>query len=283
MKPSTKKFSKDYLSRGFSLLPLHTAVERNGVLTCSCGKEDCAAPAKHPLGNLVPKGLKDASSSPDKIKGWFSSLAARNIGIATGNVSAIIVLDIDVRHNGDKSLAVLEKKYEPLPKTLRWKTGGGGEHILFKYPGETIKNSAGMLGEGIDVRGDNGYIVAPPSRHITGNYYQLYDGVTLDTELAEIPAWLLDLLRQGKGSNSTSAKGPAIRDVVRAQVPEGQRNTTIARISGHLLAKRVDTRICLDLVLAFNEKYCSPPLDEKEVAKVVASIEHLAFTKLINR
>lgn len=283
MRPSVKKYTKDYVSRGFCLLPLHTALEKGGTLICSCGKKDCSAPAKHPWGNLVPKGLKDASSSSEKIRRWFSSLSSKNVGIATGRISAIIALDIDVRHNGDKSLAALEEKHSPLPTTLRWKTGGGGEHILFKHPGGTLKNSAGMLGEGIDVRGDGGYIVAPPSRHITGNYYELHNDVSIDEKLAEIPAWLLALLRKGKSSSNSSGKGQAIRDVVREKVPEGQRNTTIARISGHLLAKRVDARICLDLMLAFNEKYCSPPLDEKEVTRTVASIEHLAFTKLINR
>lgn len=283
MKSSIKKCAEQYIQRGFSIIPLHTAIQRGEKFSCSCGNLGCTAPAKHPIGNLVPQGLKNTSSNIDDAKKWFRGLGQKNIGIVTGSASGLVVIDIDIRHNGDKSLADLEKKYEQLPKTLRWKTGGGGEHILFEYPGEIIKNSAGMLGEGIDVRGDGGYIVAPPSRHITGNYYELHDGITLDTELAEIPAWLLELLRKGKGSSGTSEKGPAIRDVVREKVPEGQRNTTIARISGHLFAKRVETRICLDLMLAFNEKYCSPPLDEKEVARTVASIEHLAFTKLINR
>jgi putative DNA primase/helicase len=277
-----KGYASAYLERGFALLPLHSAVVRNGAIICACSRPDCAAAAKHPLAKLVPHGLKDASSNPAVVKGWFGGFATNNIGIATGAVSGIVVIDVDTRHGGNQSLRELETKHGALPTTLRWRTGGGGEHILFRHPGGTIRNSAGQLGAGLDVRGDGGYIVAPPSRHKSGNYYVLPDGQPFNTPLAQPPAWLLNLLRQG-GTTASKHGGTPIGQVVQEQVPEGQRNTTIARVAGHLLAKRIDPRICLDLMLAFNATRCVPPLDEKEVARTVASIEHLSFTKLINK
>ena len=279
---NTKQYALAYIERGFSLLPLHTVVERNGTMKCSCRNPQCSAPAKHPAGSLVPHGLKQASSDRVTIKKWFGGLATKNIGITTGIISGIVVLDIDPRHGGNESLSALEEKHGALPLTLRWQTGGGGQHIIFKHPGGNIRNSVGTLGAGIDVRGDGGYIVAPPSRHNSGNYYTLPEGKSLDTPLVLPPAWLLQLMKQG-GSAGVKSNKPPIKQVVREQVPQGQRNSTIARVSGHLLAKHVDTRICLDLMLAFNDKYCVPPLDEEEVMRTVASIDHLAFVKLINK
>jgi hypothetical protein len=275
-------YASAYLERGFALLPLHTAVEHNGTLTCSCGRPDCAAAAKHPLAKLVPNGLKGASSDPTVVKGWFGGFATNNIGIATGAISGIVVIDVDTRHGGDQSLQELETKHGALPMTLRWRTGGGGEHILFRHPGGTIRNSAGQLGSGLDVRGDGGYIVAPPSRHKSGNYYALSDGQPFNTPLAQPPEWLLSLLRQGGATAAKHGPNP-ISQVVQEQVPEGQRNTTIARVAGHLLAKRVDPHICLDLLLAFNATRCVPPLDEKEVARTVASIDRLNFNNFTKK
>jgi putative DNA primase/helicase len=279
---NTREYATAYIERGFALLPLHTAVDRQGVFICSCGRVDCHSPAKHPIAKLVPNGLKGASSDPVSVKQWFAGFSQNNIGIATGAVSGLVVVDIDARHGGEQSLKKLEEKNGILPNTLRWLTGGGGEHILFKHPGKEIRNSAGRLGDGIDVRGDGGYIVAPPARHKSGNYYQLPNDQRLDAPLAALPTWLLNLMQQSGGYGSKQL-GTPIKQVVREQVPEGQRNTIITRISGHLFAKRVDPGICLDLMLAFNAKFCAPPLDEKEVAQIVASIDRLAFTKLTKK
>lgn len=278
---NTRQYALDYIGMGFSVLPLHAAIQKNGVLVCSCGKSDCKSSAKHPIGSLALQGLKNASSDPITIKKWFSGIGQRNIGIATGGISGFVAIDIDPRHGGDASLAALEQKYGLLPQTLRWKTGGGGEHILFKYPGGNIPNSAGAIGPGIDVRGDGGYIVAPPSRHKSGGYYELPEDLSLDTPLAPLTPWLLALMKKGGSGSVTTEKRP-IKDMVRERVPEGQRNTTITRISGHLIAKMVDPGICLDLMLAFNDKYCKPPLDEREVIRTVKSIEQINFKKRMN-
>lgn len=156
-----------YLGLGFAVLPLHFPFAREGRLECSCGREDCRQPAKHPFGRLVRNGLKDASKDPATVEGWFTKTRF-NIAIATGAPSGVIVLDIDPRHGGDETLANLEREHGNLPATWRFLTGGGGEHVLFRQPGRSVANSAGALGPGIDVRGDGGYIVAPPSLHICG-------------------------------------------------------------------------------------------------------------------
>jgi len=274
---SVKDFIHAYVNLGFKILPVHTIL-REGQ--CSCADRNCTSPGKHPIGRLVKNGLKDASCDLDVLYGWFCSGFQRNFGIATGSTSGIVVLDIDPRHGGRDALQELEAKHGKLPDTLRFHTGGDGEHILFRHPGGTIGNSVGQIGAGIDVRGDGGYIVAPPSLHASGSRYRLPRGMRLKKTIAELPSWLLEKL-QGKnlGAQSTASK-QSIADLVRSKIIEGQRNNTIARLAGYLLHRQVAPEICLDLLSAFNEARCVPPLSADEVLKTLSSIDRLAFSKI---
>ena len=260
-----------YLALGFALLPVHFPYERDGRRQCSCAREECGQPAKHPFGRLVRNGVKDASTDPETIERWFASTAF-NIAIATGAVSGIFVLDIDPRHDGDEALAALEAEHGPLPATWRFLTGGGGEHILFRHPGRTIPNSAGVLGPGIDVRGDGGAIVAPPSRHICGRPYAIsVDHHPEDLALAGAPDLLLNRIL-GSRTADKARKATEWRALTREGAVNGERNASIAKLSGLLLGRRIDPHVCLDLMLAFNATRCSPPLPEGEVVATVASI-----------
>lgn len=109
------------------------------------------------------RGLHDATTDPTMIREWWRRWPRANIGIRTGAVSGIIVLDIDARHGGFDTLACLEILHDRLPVTLTVRTPSGGEHRYFAHPGDVLPNSAGKLGPGLDVRGDGGYVVAPPS------------------------------------------------------------------------------------------------------------------------
>lgn len=129
-----------YARLGLAVLPLHRPVRRGLGLVCSCGRPDCRSAAKHPFGKLAGNGVRDASKDPNVIAGWFQNRSL-NVGIATGAISGIFALDIDPRHDGDRTLADLERANGPLPDTWRFLTGGGGEHILFRHPGPSIPNS----------------------------------------------------------------------------------------------------------------------------------------------
>lgn len=265
-----------YLRLGFAVLPLHFPVGRSGTLACSCGREECRQPAKHPFGRLVRNGLKDASKDAPTVECWFAN-PRLNVGIATGAPSRIIVLDIDPRHGGDEMLAALEREHGALPATWHFLTGGGGEHIVLRHPGARIPNSAGRLGPGIDVRGDGGYIVAPPSGHICGRRYAIsVDHHPDDVTLADAPDWLFRLIG-GDGAQATpTAARPAAqwRELVGTEVAEGRRNAAVASLAGHLLRSRIDPWVTLDLLLAWNRIHCRPPLDDAEVATTVRSIAH---------
>jgi hypothetical protein len=220
------------------------------------------------------KGVLDATKDLAQISRWWDINPAANIGVATGAASGFFVLDIDVKNDGEDSLAELERQHGALPKTVVQHTGGGGRHFLFRHvPG--LRNSAGKLGQGIDIRGDGGYIVAPPSIHETGRVYAWdVDRHPTETTIVDAPAWLLDLLKMDRvGGNAPAAETPeAWRRLVSEGIAEGQRNEAVARLSGHLLRKYVDPLVVLDLARCWNLARCRPPLPDTEVVRTVDSI-----------
>lgn len=122
-----------------------------------------------------------ASRTRRGTRDWFWTAApSANIGAATGN--GIVAIDIDPRHGGEQSLAELQRKHGELPATLTTRTGGGGRHLLFRSDAK-LANSAAALGPGLDVRGDGGYVVAPPSLHISGVRYEWL----IQTEPSQLP------------------------------------------------------------------------------------------------
>ena len=157
--------SLGYAARGWPILPLHAIVEGH----CTCNSS-CRSPGKHPR---TRNGLKDATTDPAKINRWWTKWPDANIGIATGKQSNLVVLDVDPDHGGKSSLDDLTASYSEF-ETLSQVTGGKGRHYFFEYPEslEAVKSSAGKIGKGLDIRADGGYIVAPPSTHLSGDKYQ---------------------------------------------------------------------------------------------------------------
>jgi Bifunctional DNA primase/polymerase, N-terminal/Primase C terminal 1 (PriCT-1) len=247
---SVVEAAKRYLARGWSVLPLRARDKRP----------------------LIPwEHLQSERPSPDDVEAWFRRRPDANLGIVTGEISNLVVLDIDPKHGGDNSLERLEKRFSPLPATVEAMTGGGGRHLYFAHPGGLVRNRAGLV-QGIDLRGDGGYIVAPPSIHPSGRRYTWVSGHSPDEmALAPLPHWLISPIRGVRVGRSLADW----RQLVRAGVAEGQRNSTIASLTGHLLWHGVDAAVALELLLAWNRSRCRPPLDDAEVAQVVANIARL--------
>lgn len=173
-----------YAARGWLVFPLH-GLRPDG--RCACGHRACGSPGKHPRVAWMDL----ATTNADQVRRWWPPGCTDGIGLATGKASGVWVLDIDPRHDGDVSLAEIVRRNSELPETLTSLTGGGGQHYFFAYPtgDEVIRNVAG-LAEGIDVRGDGGFVVLPPSPHVSGRAYR-WEITTEDTPPVEAPAWLL--------------------------------------------------------------------------------------------
>ena len=260
-----------YAELGFPVLPLHSA---NGN-ACSCDKTECSSPAKHPR---TAHGLKDASTDPAIVRRWFEKWPDANIGIRTGPESGILALDIDPRNGGDESLKRLEREFVPLPLTVEAETGGGGRHFLFRHPGVQIRCRSGLR-DGIDIKGDNGYIVAPPSGHISGKKYSFKEGHSpLERPRAELPEWLLRILvpgpQQGECENETNVGG---------QIHDGFRNSRLTSLAGTMRRKGATQRTIEAALLEENRTRCRPPLAEAEVGQIAASVSRYTPAEASNQ
>jgi len=219
--------ARAYAAQGWAVMPIYVP-DSTAPGGCSCGRPACDSPAKHPTSQ---RGVLQASRRDRQLESWAAAQPEANIGIRTGADSDLIVLDIDTRHGGLASLAELEARHGALPPTRRSQTGSGGFHYLFRHPGGgKVGNSVGSLAAGVDVRGDGGYIVAPPSLHVNGTRYAWLD----DAEPAALPeAWIVLLPRPRDPalavvptSAPDSEDGPYWLDQALLRAREGNRNAT---------------------------------------------------------
>lgn len=165
---------------GFAIFPIYGVVD--GRCTCGafpCGKDNRGA-GKHPA---TPNGLIDATKDMQQLKNLWQERKFLNVGIATGAVSSIFVVDID-GEQGEKDLAALGE----LPQTLVAKTGKG-RHLFFKHPGTAIKTRTKVIGDKVDVRGDGGYVAGVGSNHLSGAVYEWENPLE---DIMPAPQWLLD-------------------------------------------------------------------------------------------
>lgn len=250
----------DYARRGFRVMPLHTP-QPDG--SCSCRNPKCDSVGKHPR---TMAGLKDATTDQAQIAKWWDMWPTANVGIATGAESNLVVLDIDPRHGGTESVKTLQAKHGQFAEKVWANTGGGGWHILFAHPGvkvRNIQNRPDKLGAGVDVRGDGGYIVAPPSLHASGNLYSW--GCELPERLPQMPAWLRDLLCEPE-------RAEVLRDAEAGDVPEGARNNTLTSLAGSMRRRGMDEAEIYAAISAVNERRCNPPLEDEAVRKIANSV-----------
>jgi len=223
---------------------------------------------------LIPwRAYQTRRPRPAEVRAWFQRWPTANVAIVTGAVSRLVVLDVDPAHGGNRSLSALLQVHGRLTPTPSAITGGGGSHLYFAYPGVPVPNRT-HLEPGIDLRGDGGYVVAPPSVHPTGARYRWKrpPGMTV---IAPMPDWLGAPPPRPAESRAPAARAkPAShwQGLVRAGVTEGQRNNTVASLAGHLLHHDIDPGVVLELLLSWNEARCRPPLPPDEVARTVSSI-----------
>ena len=184
-----------YASRGWRVLPIKPGEKRP------------------PMGAWQ----KAATTDPDLIDTWWTQLYRdHGVGVATGSGSGIFVLDVDVADDkgGDDTLADLEDRYGALPDTPTVLTPSGGVHQYFKIPdGIEIRNDAGRrLGQGLDIRGEGGQVVAPPTARAVDAYEWV--GETWRLEPADAPRWLIERIAElPKPEAPDLPTTPVVRDL----------------------------------------------------------------------
>lgn len=263
--PPCLQAALDYAKRGWLTAPLHWIVKGR----CSCGKEDCHSPGKHPL---TQHGLKDASKNAHQIRKWWKMWPEANVAIITGKESGLVVLDFDDKGQGVQVDELQRKGKGNLPHTPQADTGGGGRHYFFSYNGTRIRNKANLLDLTIDVRGEGGYVVAPPSRHISGGKY-VWRVNHVGNKLAPLPPWLQTILVEGQKKHL-----PKDRTVTLSEwgnlwtgVTEPGRNVAATRLAGRLLGRGLP-REEVEAILQMWNVHNAPPMSTSELKAAIASI-----------
>ena len=259
-------------SRRWSVFPVWWV---DGNRQCACGNPNCDSPGKHPLGALVPHGLKQATADVDQLNSWWSKYPLANIGVRTGPESGLWVPDLDGA-DGIRQFQQLADQHSNLPQTPTVATGGGGRHLYFAWPADhTIKNQTKVGGLSIDIRGLNGYVLAPPSNHVSGQGYR-WEIEATKCDVAEAPAWLLDFADGSPGSPPSNSGDPlvfAFEDDLQSHpgAEKGGRNDVLCRLVGKYLVTCGITSELLPLAMEWGAR-CRPPLDERQVRRTVVSL-----------
>lgn len=216
----------------------------------------CGQQAKKPLLKNWPSVATD---DLDQLKEWAAEFHGCNWGAVTGFRSGMFAVDVD----GQVGLAALAdhaRQGRGLPETLTVSTGRGS-HLYFQLPdGVHIGNSAGRLARGLDVRGERGYCIVPPSSHETGAIYA-YDNH--GARIASAPDWLLQLI-------VNPAVQPGKHNI--AAVYEGRRNDALTRLAGALRRRGANFEKLRVELLHANEHRCIPPLPHAEVEQIARSV-----------
>jgi hypothetical protein len=223
----------------------------------------CASASKKPA---CTHGCLEATTDIITINAWWHENPRFNVAIATGTVSKIFVIDLD-GVEAENALAALGQ----LPPTITVITARG-RHIYFRLPsGIIVRNSAGKLAADVDVRGDGGYVLSPPSVHPDGSIYKW--ATSNSNTFADPPLWLLNkAIEAGANGNGHCTPASEWRELITAGIREGQRNSTVTRLTGHLLRHYVDPHVTLELMQVWNTVRCNPPLPATDISTIVNSV-----------
>lgn len=206
-------------------------------------------PCKKKIPLTGEGGFKNACLHPTQILQWWTEHPDAQIGLPTGEVNHLFVLDID-GPEGERAVSRMN-----LPETFTVATRQGRYQLWFRQPdGLKSKCTAGILGPQLDTRGDGGYVVAPPSiHHVTGKPYQIVKNLPW----APAPIELLE-------PRAVPSSHPATVDTI----PQGRRHKTMLSIAGALRARGLSREVVLAELESANGRLCVPPLDAGEIQKL---------------
>ncbi len=205
------------------------------------------------------KEYQNRLATIDEINAWWKQFPDANPALVTGKISGVVALDLDKKHGRSS------KEFQ-IPPTACARSGNGGEHFFFKYPNHNIGNGTAIYGEGVDFRGDGGYILLAPSINESGGVYKWK--VPIENGLAEMPDWILKKMIPETGSEKKWLSG-------KDGVSEGQRNDTATSMAGKILSSmdpKLWESIGWEQLNIWNDKNI-PPILERELRSVWESIK----------
>ena len=228
----------------------------------------------------VKGGCHAAEADAAQALAWWGEAPARNVGVATGKASGgLVVLDFDVdAETGEDGLATLaawERERGALPATVSAVTGRGGLHLYYRLPeGVEVRNSTNKA-MGVDLRGEGGFVVAPPSVHPNGRTYEWRDA-PWDVEVAPADANVMAFIDAVRKAPAPVAAGALPLAVQRFELPavigQGERDDTLFRYAASLQAQGKGDGEIAEAVARANDERCVPPLPARDVERIVGGV-----------
>lgn len=255
----------EYLDFGYPIFPVCSP--RMGIHEhVTDGKRELCPRDKRGKTPMIGwKSVQTILPTKKNVTAWWTRWPNANIGMATGALSGVVVLDCD---SGDARALAMERG--GLDKTPAVFTGKpGGIHYHLKHPAEVVRNFAHKL-PGLDFRGDGGYVLLPPSLHASGASYRWAEN-TIGMRAAEIPPWLLDLLRGGGASADAASNDehkPLDLEAILRGIDAGARDDTLWRYAGKLRGDDVP-QVYAEQLLRQAARLCHPAFDEDLAVSMV--------------
>jgi hypothetical protein len=241
-----------------------------------CSVIPCRVTSKQAMVRWKP--WQQTAADPDQLRIWWRRWPKANVAIITGRISDLVVVDVDPAHGGLGTLAAMEGDNEPLDRSATVQTPSGGRHYWFRHPGGRLSNSNKAIrnryGAGVDIRGDGGLVLAPPSVRVTGAYRWRVGG---PRTIPPMSAWLVELLRPRPAerrrvetdSTPTTGRLAGLERQVRTAV-EGNRNSMLYW-AGRRLAEMVESGAPKDWADALEQAAVDAGLSRDEAAGTLAS------------
>lgn len=256
----------EYLSLGYPVFPVcsplmgnhdHWDKAKRKMLPCPSDKR-----GKNPM--VAWKDCQTELPSADEVRSWWRRWPLANIGMATGGLSGVIVLDCD---SGDaRQLALGKGGLEKAPAV--WTGTPGGIHFWIRHPGYPVKNFVKDI-PGTDFRGDGGYVLLPPSVHRNHNAVYRWNDHTLGMKPPAVPDWLEPLFREKKSGSSGGPVGdPVDLDAILSGIKEGHRDSELWRYACRLRHDDVPQEHA-EGMLRLAARLCDPRFDEDTAVEKV--------------
>src|SRR5664280_1784204 len=252
-------FALYYAANGLAIMPVFEPLPGG---QCACGKPDCNDVGKHPR---IAGGFHSATTDLDLIREWWAKWPKANVAIVTGAQSGVVVIDVDPDRGGLEALDALVAEAGPIPDSAFVHTGGDGVHYFLRVPDRPVK-SRNNFRSGIDIRGDGGYVVVPPSLHRSGS---LYEWVSPMIRPPPVPGPLLDLLAPPPSSEerpTSTCQDSESTSSVLGGVPQGQRDEKLFKYACRLRGMNLTFDEAKRLVLEAAAN-CTPPFPGADAVK----------------
>lgn len=258
----------EYAELGWKILPVHFITDEN---KCSCNSVDCSSPAKH---SVINNWIEKATDNKVFLTKRWEREPRYNIGILTGKKSNLVVLDVD----SIEGKSLFEKLSKDDPQTVMVQTGKEvGKHIYYLYDEDFAKENGGKISnkvrflEGMDLRSDGGYVLGVGSRHANGNFYKWINSPK-DFKVQPMPKWLKNYLKNSTSKQNADASN-VLKDLnITKEIPSGRRNSSLFQIAEKLHRNfGFEFDDVKPIVENINEKYCNPPVSDKELENLCLS------------